>query len=91
MAGVESAMDDCPPPAPHRAGDEASKIGTHMALLSAAPPAEATSAVASSFLVVVPVRQAPAQQRPHRRQEAQQHKERNGRKRQCISPLDSGT
>ena len=35
------------------------------------------------------VRQAPAQQRPHRRQEAQQHKERNGRKRQCISPLDS--
>ena len=36
-------------------------------------------------------RQAPAQQRPHRRQEARQHKERNGRKRQCISPLGSGT
>ena len=37
------------------------------------------------------VRQAPAQQRPHsRRQEARQHKERNDRKRQCISPLDSG-
>ena len=31
------------------------------------------------------VRQAPAQQRPHRRQEAQQHKERNGRKR-CAYP-----
>ena len=31
------------------------------------------------------VRQAPAQQRPHRKQEAQQHNERNGRKR-CAYP-----
>ena len=60
---LESAMSDCPPPAPHRAGDEASN--RNMALLSAALPAEATSAVASSSLVGVPSSRAP-QRHDHR-------------------------
>ena len=68
---------------------EVARLTAEVAQLRAAAPPPPQQPAAPAPPCAAFVRQAPAQQRPHKKQEAQQHKERNGRKRQCISPLDS--